>query len=353
MSEILNHEDYGKRNPLDIGGELGYSTNEILEAMNMPNMEKKEEEKKEYLLLNSGQVVAFDLLKRKAPVVKKLDENVDASIKNGILIWTNAKGRFENATELYWENFKSGDKGEFQLGKLKKEIPTENFWGILSKKFGIRKFYVLSDGVIVDAGFREIYKIDFKGDFYKLNQEINGMDVVIETSKKIFIANMFEVWSMNKDLSGIKKICKYSADDNKTVAMLECVEDSVFLHVFKEGWNSYYYRYNITEDSMQSLNEYPFLSGKFSSKIAFMANPEEIVTTENYVAIKNAIYPRTSSSAIWGKNDSMTFFRNTVHIYQDDIILGEIKKMGEKNQSEIAMFDLKKSKSPIYFSIRE
>ncbi len=49
----------------------------------------------------------------------------------------------------------------------------------------------------------------------------------------------------------------------------------------------------------------------------------------------------------------MTFFRNTVHIYQDDIILGEIKKMGEKNQSEIAMFDLKKSKSPIYFSIRE
>ena len=126
-----------------------------------------------------------------------------------------------------------------------------------------------------------------------------------------------------------------------------------FLHVFKEGWNSYYYRYNITEDSMQSLNEYPFLSGKFSSKIAFMANPEEIVTTENYVATENVIYPRTSSSTVWGKNDSMTFLRNTVHIYQEDIILGEIKKMGEKRQPEIAMFDLKKSKSPIFFEVRE
>lgn len=320
MNEILNHKDYGKRNPIDIGGELGYSPNEILEAMNMPNMEKKEEEKKEYLLLNSGQVVAFDLLKRKASVVKTLDENVKAEIKNGLLIWTNAKGRFEKATELYWENFKTGDKGEFQLEKLKRETPTEDFFGILNKKFGIGKFYVLSDGVMVDAGFREIYKIDFKGNFYKLNQEIFGMDVVIETSKKIYIANNYEVWSMKKDLSGIKKICKYSADDNRTVAMLECVEDSVFLHVFKEGWNSYYYRYDITEDGMQSLNEYPFLSGKFSSKIAFMANPEEIVTTENYVATENVIYPRTSSSTVWGKNDSMTFLRNTVHIYQEDII---------------------------------
>lgn len=353
MNEILNHEDYGKRNPIDIGGELGYSPNEILEAMNMPNMEKKEEEKKEYLLLNSGQVVAFDLLKRKASVVKTLDENVDASIKNGILIWTNAKGRFEKATELYWENFKTGGKGEFPLEKLEQETSMENPWGILNKKFGISRFHVLSDGVLVDVQFGEIYKMDFKGNFYKLNQEIDKMNVVIETGKKIFIADMFKVWSMNKDLSGIKKICKYSADDNRTVNMLECVEDSVFLHVFKEGWNSYYYRYDITEDNMQSLNEYPFLSGKFSSPISYIAGPEEIITTENYVSTKNAIYPRTSSSAVWGKNDSTTFLRNTVHIYQEDIILGEIKKMGEKKQPKIAMFDLKKSKSPIFFEVRE
>lgn len=54
-----------------------------------------------------------------------------------------------------------------------------------------------------------------------------------------------------------------------------------------------------------------------------------------------------------GKNDSMTFLRNTVHIYQEDIILGEIKKMDEKKQPEVAMFDLKKSKSPIFFEVRE
>lgn len=351
MNEILNHKDYGKRNPIDIGGELGYSPNEILEAMNMPNMEKKEEEKKEYLLLNSGQVVAFDLLKRKASVVKTLDKNVDANIKNGILIWTNAKGRFEKATELYWENFKTGDKGEFPLEKLEQETSRNDFLGILNQKFGIRKFYVLSDGVILDVGFNKVYKIDFKGNFYKLNQEIQGIDVVIETSKKIYIANNYEVLSMKKDLSEIKRICKYSADDKTMVAMLERVEDSVFLHVFKEGWNSYYYRYNIIEDSMQSLNEYPFLSGSFSDKIAFMANPEEIVTTENYVAIKNAIYPKTSSSSVWGKNDSMTFLRNTVHIYQEDLILGEIRKMGATNQIEVAMFDLKKSNSPIFFPV--
>lgn len=299
MNEILNHEDYGKRNPIDIGGELGYSPNEILEAMNMPNMEKKEEEKKEYLLLNSGQVVAFDLLKRKASVVKKLDENVDASIKNGILVWTNAHDHYERARKLYWEKLESNETGEFPLEQLEKEIQKyDEDFGIA---FGSYDFFALSDGVLVDVGFREIYKINFKGDFYKLNQEIRRMDVVIETDKKIYIASNYEVWSMKKDLSETKKICKYSADDNRTVAMLECVEDSVFLHVFKEGWNSYYYRYNITEDSMQSLNEYPFLSGKFSSKIAFMSNPEEIVTTENYVATKNAIYPRTSSSAVWEK----------------------------------------------------
>lgn len=80
------------------------------------------------MLLNSGQVVAFDLLKRKASVVKTLDENVDANIKNGILIWTNAKKRFERATKLYWENFKTSDKGEFPLEKLEQEISTEDSW---------------------------------------------------------------------------------------------------------------------------------------------------------------------------------------------------------------------------------
>lgn len=46
IHELLSHKDCGKRNPIDIGSELGYSPNEILEAMSMPQMEKKEEEKK-------------------------------------------------------------------------------------------------------------------------------------------------------------------------------------------------------------------------------------------------------------------------------------------------------------------
>lgn len=341
MNEILNHEDYGKRNPIDIGGELGYSPNDILEAMNMPQMEKKEEEKKEYLLLGSGQVVVFDLLKRKASMVKKLDENVDAEIKNGILIWTNAKKMFFGATELYWENLKTGDQGKFPLDKLKEPR--------------IRRFHVLSDGVMIDAGYREIYKVDFKGNFYKLEKELyTGINALVETSKKIFVVNSFGVWSMNKDLSGIKTICEYSPNDSTSVAMLEYAEDSAFLHVFKEGWNSYYYRYNITENQMQRLNEYPFLSGKFSGKIGFMAMPEEIIGTKNYVAIRNAIYPRSGSSCpVWGKEDGLIFLGSAVGIYQEDIILGTVKKFGEKKQPEIAMFDLKKGKSPIFFPITE
>lgn len=341
LNEILNHEDYGKRNPIDIGSELGYSPNDILEAMNMPQMEQNEEEKKEYLLLGSGQVVVFDLLKRKVFVVKKLDENVDAKIKNGILIWTNAKEMFSDATELYWENLKTGDQGKFPLDKLKEPR--------------IQSFHVLSDGVMIDGGYREIYKVDFKGNFYKLAKEFyTGIYVLIETSKKIFIANSYGVWSTNKDLSGIKTICEYSPDDDITVTMLECVEDSVLLHVFKEGWNSYYYRYNITENQMQRLNEYPFLSGKFSGQIGFMATSEEIIGTKNYVAIKNAIYPRSGSSRpVWGKEDGLIFLNHAIGIYQGDIILGTVHKFGEKKQPEIAMFDLKKSKSPIFFPIIE
>ena len=240
IKKISEHKDWGKRNPLDIGKECGYSEEEIFAALEIQQSENKEE--KEYFILRN-KVISVNLQNRKVLLERKLNEKCNSEVKYGVLAWDDSEGIFEHGKNLYWENLNTGDKGKFTLPEDETKKRRAGFSSMFKK--GINKFWVLADGILINSS-SDFYKIDYNGTVNKLETDFWGADVVVEDEKNIYVADLFSVWSVNKDLSEAKILCKYDSGDSKTISALEKDDDKIYYHVFDEGiWNSYYYKYSI------------------------------------------------------------------------------------------------------------
>ena len=84
IKKISEHKDWGKRNPLDIGKECGYSEEEIFAALEIQQSENKEE--KEYFILRN-KVISVNLQNRKVLLERKLNEKCNSEVKYGVLAW--------------------------------------------------------------------------------------------------------------------------------------------------------------------------------------------------------------------------------------------------------------------------
>ena len=346
IEDIFKHKDYGKKNPIDLGIECGYSQQDIFAALNMPhNIEEKENKNLIYFILN-GQVVSLDLIGRKVTSLKKLDVNSGANVqvKNGFLVWDNSDGKFHfgsGPTKLYWENLETREKGEFSLPE-----PGEDNFSIF--KPYIRSFYIAKEAIWVDT-FREIYKVKFNREVCRINKSDFGVDisfnVVTEDAVNIYIADMYGVCVIKKDSAEARMICRYSADDNKRIILLEFNNGKVYYHVFNERiWNSNYSRYSVEGEN---VSEYAFLQGNFTDPIGFVANPIELFVTRDFVLHQNAIYKKNSSSPVWGSNESLAFVRQVVPIFEENIFLGIPVRLWDKDQIGVTIFDLNKRNQPV------
>lgn len=346
VKKISMHKDYGKRNPLDIGLELGYSQSEIFEALSIQGA-AKEEEQIIYFLLGRYKVAAVNLLNRKVSLVKKLDKDCEAMVKDGILVWANkselgmgsVSGTDSDVTKINWENLNTGESGVFSIPK--------------QGHLFFHSVFIVKDGVLI-FHYPNLYKCEFTGNIIKKVIEF-GFDanVVVQDGDMLYMANMFRVWRMNRDLEDLYTICEYSASDNKTISALEKDGDEVYYHIFDESglWNNYYYKYSITGSR---VSEDPFFSGSYTNKIGFVANPIEIVTTKNYKVHRNAIYTRNSSQPVWGAKDGLTFLESIVSLYEQDILLCRSGQPGKPvSQLRVTLFDLSKRKTPVFLPLDE
>lgn len=347
LQKVMGHKDFGTRNPLDIGMELGYTQDEIFRVLSIQGTEDSVQEQKEYFVLHNGYVVSVNLINRKVSLVKKLNENCEAKIKYGILVWNDSEDGFSlGVKSLFWENLNTGEKGEFTLPKDQEK--QESPWLRIDKS--IDRFFVLEDGILIKSNC-DFYKVYYTGKVIKKKLDyFYSADVVAEKNHKIYVASRLRVWSMNSDLNNVEIICKYDSDENKTILALEKDGNDIFYHVFDESslWHSYYRKYNTTGERVP---EDPFLSGDFTDAVGYVSNPVEILSTKNYKAYSNAIYKRTSGKAVWGSSENISFIYQASAIYDKDIILGCVSRLWDKNQLGITLFDLSKRNTPVFLPL--
>ena len=137
MNEISKHKDFGKRNPVDIGIECGYSEEDVLEMLKMlsEKMDKEEtkrEQDKYYFMLkkkNKGVIVSVDISTWDIKIVKTVLGTSPMpmnqwhigkwQIKNHIFAWTQEKlkGLIKKESDgfLYWEDLETGDQRKISI----------------------------------------------------------------------------------------------------------------------------------------------------------------------------------------------------------------------------------------------
>lgn len=347
LREIMAHKDFGKKNPLDIGMELGYTQKDIFEALSIQEPENAVQEQLEYFVLNNGYVVSVNLINRKVSLVKKLDKGCNAKIKYGILVWDDSKNGFSiGVKSLFWENLNNGEKGEFTLPEELQQ--QENPLFRINKS--IDRFFVLEDGILIKSSM-DYYKVYYTGEVIKKELDyFYDADAVAEKDHKIYVAPIYRMWCMNSDLSNVESICEYEPDENRTVVGLEKDGDDIFYHVFDASgwWHHYYRKYNVDGERVQ---EDPFLTGDFIDAIGYVVNPKEILTTKNYKAYSNAIYDRATGKAVWGSAENPSFIYQVEAIYDKDIVLGCVSRLWDKNKLGITLFDLSKRNTPVFLPL--
>ena len=347
LQKIMKHKDYTKRNPLDIGMELGYTQEDIFEALSIQEIEEDEKEQKEYFVLQNGYVVSVNLLNRNVTLVKKIDENSNAIIKNGILVWDDSKDGYSFGVKtLFWENLNTGEHGKYVLPE-ECEQQSRLFFRI-SKD--IDRFFVLKDGILIKSN-QEYYKVYYTGKVIKKELDyFYKADLVLEKDDYMYIASRYCIWRMSSNLNDVEIISEYSPDENRTIVALEKSDNDIFYHVFDESglWHHYYRKYNANGERIQ---EDRFLSGDYADAIGYVVNPVEIFTTKNYKVYSNAIYKTSSGKAVWGSSDNISFISQTVAVYDKDIVLGCVSRLWDKSQLGVTMFDLNKRNTPVFLPL--
>ena len=197
FKEISAHKDFGKRNPVDIGIERGYTEAEVLGMIQMLKESQNEEGGKEtegvyYFFVRKERdkyIISVNCHTWEIGLIKKID-NFDENfgqydLKGNIFVRTYGNGRDGQKT-LLWEDLKSGEK--------RKLLTDES----------IERLVILDSGILIvtdnDLQIWDGKKILSRKENEKyFRSSIN----IIETEKDLyFYSTRSEMYSIDKELKG-------------------------------------------------------------------------------------------------------------------------------------------------------
>ena len=283
MKTICTHKDSGKRNPVDIGVECGYSEEEVLEMIKFLSGAKEksndfEEEKKKYFFIFSRKgtfyIVSVDIRDWSTQVVKKLSDynhiGTLFDIKKNIF----ARVDFHKQKIIKWENLETKEVGKFFTNS------------------DIEKILIVKSGIIATTSDQIIL---FKYDGGKIEKNISTYaDILLEEDEKIYSISeslgYFYVFSPTLEVLKQKQynfpyeyrniITDY---ENGKLSWYLCKQE---VHIFSSY--SYYWK-KYTEDAINdiSYNSSVSLSGKYSYEIR---NSIRGIRTKNFKLLQKKIY---------------------------------------------------------------
>lgn len=334
MRAITEHKDFGKRNPIDIGIECGYTEKEILDMIQKISGEQdieknKNDEKTErtkYYFLVEGKfggdekapwIVSVDIQNWEVKTVKKMEDYQYIGgrfcIKNNYLVYQKGSGSvFMNDTGdtkiLYWENLETGEKRKLLLDS---NIKNFSFWN--------GNIFVLTDDELLLWDTEKIIQKS-KRDSY-----IAG-DTIVTTEKEIYIVGTSTIYEINTDLSYREWWEGYRRASGYRIGAVEFINNVLAWYVYKEelhffGDSSWSYRKYRNKGNNYSTGS----KGFYASKVGANSDPLKGVFTKNYRLLQEEIRTIDNEKKICDfprKTDSYSNQGQVIAIADKDIFIG-------------------------------
>ena len=154
MSEITGHPDFGKKNPVDIGIDCGYSEETVMEMIqflydfkDQPKTEGKNEDEREkyYFLLKNTLweeycIASVNINTWETEWVKSVGTMPALFRIKGVIYAYVASTMQGNV--LAWENLETGDKGTFQVdGSIRDILIVDDGIVVITKRFFVLYCY--------------------------------------------------------------------------------------------------------------------------------------------------------------------------------------------------------------------
>lgn len=361
MNEISKHKDFGKRNPVDIGIECGYSEEDVLEMLKMlsEKMDKEEtkrEQDKYYFMLkkkNKGVIVSVDISTWDIKIVKTVLGTSPMpmnqwhigkwQIKNHIFAWTQEKlkGLIKKESDgfLYWEDLETGDQRKISID------------------FKIQSLLIADNEIIVipqyyDRG-DEIIGYGFDGSIRKKHIDYWGGGWLLEGEDKFYGISSQRICCIDKDFENQKELWNIESNITANMSMVAAGfdESDFYCYRWKQistgllSFGNQYDKYTESKGVKTSISEF---SSCYDISLQDMY-PLEGITTKNYQLFQRKICRRKDLSVVCTFNRCLDLNNNNggsiVGIYDKDIIIGVCE---DKYREDVLMkIDLRKESTPV------
>ena len=320
---ISEHEDFGKRNPVDIGIECGFTEGDILGAIEMLRTMKAKEDEKEkksaeekdrenyYFLLHPygeyGYIVSVDIESWKTKIVKKIymQKIGHWQIKRNIFVWTLRIG-YEKT--VYWLNLDSGEQ--------RKLLTDEDIRNILIRK---------SDVCIITYDTIILWRND--GSICKKEVHIDGYSALLEVEGAIYVANSLSVSKLDGELN-VEKIWEkgYGSEYDYYMGAIEYLDGKLSWYSYKENShlfsnNTWSYRKYTEGESSYSTDVKGYVASTYTMTYGIITG----VFTQNYRLLQKEIRSIDNKHSICAFNrklDEKSNHGQVISIPDKDIFIG-------------------------------
>lgn len=223
MKAISEHKDFGKRNPVDIGIDCGYTEEDVLGMIEMLRKMQDEEDGKKatgeeknngnkyYFLLHQGYdekayIVSVDIDTWKVEIVKTVNKfNNITLFGDYINIWQIRKNIFVYVIshidkedglivgkEVHWENLETGEQ--------RKLLTDGNIQNLIIRESDV--CIITENDIILWKDDGSVYKKEDAGGFC-------SSDLLIEADDKIYIVGSSSVYKLDNNLNKQEIWSKY------------------------------------------------------------------------------------------------------------------------------------------------
>lgn len=302
MRAITEHKDFGKRNPVDIGIECGYSEKEILDMMEKISAGQETEENKnhektertKYYFLIEGKfgeeqkapwIVSVDIQNWEAKTVKKVENYKYIGgrfcIKDNYLIYKEGANSWMSAFMdnsgdakiLYWENLETGEKRKLLLDS---KIRNFAFWN--------GNIFVFTDDELLLWDTEKIIK-RIERDNY-----ISG-NTIVTTENKLYLIDTLKVYEVNTSFSYKEVWDGYRRASDYRIGAVEFIDNDLTWYIYKEevrflGDSTWSYRKYRKKGGNNCSTDH---EGFYASKVGTDVEPLKGVFTKNYRLLQKEI----------------------------------------------------------------
>ena len=339
MSEITGHPDFGKKNPVDIGIDCGYSEETVMEMIQFlydfkdqpkTGVRNRDDREKYYFLMQReiGGILEYDIVSVNINTWE-VEPIKKAKYSNLFQLKGNIYAHVDNMYDKYviWENLENGKKGKFRADSAIEDV--------LIMEDGIAAMTGKSIIMFPFQGEQICIKCDFIGYAKKLKM-IEGRDAFYVISVD---GDHSKIWKVEKDRPYWKVIFNYRGLE---IVLAECEDNELIWYVEDSiGWGRNKYSERNLPGFEEGLNE----------DIGQEYGCIEGISTKNYELLYRTIYRKEDRKEICKFDRYMRYGnqvtdRHVVGIYEKDIFVGV--GMGGK---DIIKIDLRDEKEPIILPV--